>query len=66
VHCTCPEAEVRRRLEERARDPEAVSDGRWEIYGQQRQSFEWPDELAEDELITLGTAAPVDRVVEQL
>ncbi len=66
VHCTCPEQEVRRRLEERARDPLAVSDGRWEIYCQQRQSFEAPDELAEDELLTLETTAPVERLVERL
>lgn len=66
VHCTCPEPEVRRRLEERARDPLAVSDGRWEIYCQQRQSFEAPDELSEDELLTLETTAPVDRLVARL
>lgn len=66
VHCTCPEAVVRRRLAERARDPQAVSDGRWEIYVQQRASFEGPDELPEDELIVLETTAPVERLVEQL
>ena len=40
IFCTCSEKEVRRRLELRARDPEAVSDGRWEIYLHQKQTFE--------------------------
>lgn len=66
ILCSCAEAELRRRLEERARDPEAVSDGRWEIYLRQKEVFEAPDELAADELITIDTKAPQASLVGQL
>jgi hypothetical protein len=66
VLCSCPEKEIRRRLAERALDPLAVSDGRWEIYAQQKKTFARPDELAVDELFTMPTMAPVDILVERL
>lgn len=62
VHCLCPEPEMRRRMEERARDPQAVSDGRWEIYLRQKERFEVPRELASGELLVINT----DRQVAEL
>ena len=60
VLCRCGEDEARRRLSVRARDPEAVSDGRWEIYLHQRQTFELPDqEGGENDCIPLNTDQPV-------
>ncbi|MEW6427187.1 MAG: AAA family ATPase [Thermodesulfobacteriota bacterium] len=58
VHCVCPEAEMKRRMEERAQDDRAVSDGRWEIYLAQKQSFEPPAEIEAADLVTLSTDAP--------
>ncbi len=55
ILCFCSDAEVRRRLAIRARDPDAVSDGRWEIYELQKQSFEEPDELDPSRLLRLDT-----------
>lgn len=46
VHCVCGEAETLRRLDLRARDSEAVSDGRLEIYRHQQHTFTEP---ADDE-----------------
>ena len=43
VLCACSEREVQRRLALRARDHDAVSDGRWEIYLRQQEVFELPD-----------------------
>ena len=66
ILCFCNEDEVRRRLEKRARDPEAVSDGRWEIYQQQKKNFVRPDELGKSEFIAMDTAMDVQKLVETL
>ncbi len=66
VLCVCPEDEMRRRMDIRARDPQAVSDGRWEIYLQQKQRFEPPTELAADELLRILTLSPVEKLVERM
>lgn len=55
VLCTCREQEVRRRLALRARDPRAVSDGRWEIYLRQREGFELPDAAESADTLCLDT-----------
>jgi aminoglycoside phosphotransferase family enzyme/predicted kinase len=39
IHCTCPDEIVKRRLEERLKK-KSVSDGRWEIYREQKKTFE--------------------------
>ena len=36
IFCQCPEAEMKRRMDLRSLDPTAVSDGRWEVYVQQK------------------------------
>jgi len=64
--CTCPEDEVRRRLEIRSRDPQAVSDGRWEIYLHQRQTFEMPDAANENDYIRLNTDQPIEAMLTWL
>ena len=66
VLCVCPEEEMKRRMAERALDPQAVSDGRWEIYLKQKERFEPPTELSPDQLITLSTDLPVETVLAQL
>lgn len=66
VLCVCDESKVKRRLDIRARDPEAVSDGRWEIFQAQKKSFETPDELPAEELIVLNTEDNVDMLFERL
>ena len=53
--CTCVDEEVKRRLEQRERDPLAVSDGRWEIYLHQKQVFEMPDPAVEDDCRIINT-----------
>lgn len=66
VLCSCPETELQLRLKKRARDPLAVSDGRWEIYLKQKSVFQGPDELAANQLLTLSTKAPVYELVDRL
>ncbi len=66
ILCSCSDTEVKRRLEMRARDPLAVSDGRWEIYLRQKESFEPPDELAPDQLLRLDTEAEPDFLLQRI
>jgi predicted kinase len=66
VLCECPEDVMRKRMDIRAQDPGAVSDGRWEIYLQQKEKFKHPDELASSQLITINTDKPVKVLIEQL
>jgi len=40
VECQCPEEEIRRRIERRAREAGTVSDADWNIYVSQRDRFE--------------------------
>lgn len=66
ILCFCSDAEVRRRLALRARDPGAVSDGRWEIYLSQKERFEPPDELGPAQLVRINTEAPPEVLLERL
>lgn len=66
ILCTCPETEMKRRMAERGRDPAAVSDGRWEIYREQKKRFEPPDEISASELIIIDTRAPVAQLLKRL
>ncbi len=63
VFCTCSDAEVQRRLDQRTCDPEAVSDGRWEIYLYQKATFELPNVSEEGECILLNTEQSVGEMV---
>jgi len=66
VFCFCSEDETKRRLEIRAKDPNAVSDGRWEIFVRQRETFAEPDELPSEMLIRLDTEAEVEELLERI
>ena len=66
ILCRCPEEETRRRLAMRAGDPEAVSDGRWEIFLHQKETFEPPIELSADELIAIDTSEELQVLVKRL
>lgn len=65
VHCSCSEQVVKERLDMRASDPDAVSDGNWKIYQAQKKRFQGltpPEEQA----ITIDTAAPLEELVAQI
>ena len=66
ILCQCPEEEMKRRMDQREKDPAAVSDGRWEIYLKQKKRFEPPDELPASKLIILDTRAPLEELLEEL
>jgi len=66
VLCECGDDIKKSRLALRAQDPNAVSDGRWEIYLQQKTRFEAPTELGAGQLITLDTNLPLDAALDKL
>lgn len=66
VLCLCPEDEMKKRMEIRARDPKAVSDGRWEIYLKQKERYLPPDELPNGSLITIDTDDSVTNLLATL
>lgn len=66
VLCQCPEAEMKRRMQIRAQDPDAVSDGRWEIYLEQKKRFEAPAELGPQELYIIDTSPSLEELLQQL
>lgn len=57
ILCTCVEQEVQRRLQERALDPACISDGRWEIYLQQKKCFTAPEDDEKDIMVIDTNAA---------
>ncbi|MEN8139616.1 MAG: AAA family ATPase [Thermodesulfobacteriota bacterium] len=66
ILCTCPPAETRERLLRRAEDPEAVSDGTWDIFVKQQQQFEYPHELSKSHLLVVPTCASPDELLVDL
>ena len=66
ILCQCPEEEMRRRMQIREGDPGAVSDGRWEIYLEQKKRFEAPAELDPHELVIIDTSQSLDVLLSQL
>lgn len=55
VYCFCSDRCRQVRLKERAADPNAVSDGRWEIYQEQKKQFCTPLAIAGTRLLELDT-----------
>ena len=66
VLCECDDSVKKSRLALRAQDPNAVSDGRWEIYLQQKARFEAPTELATDQFVILDTDQPIEQAMTRL
>jgi aminoglycoside phosphotransferase family enzyme/predicted kinase len=59
IHCRAAEEIARKRLAQRAAEGQDVSDGRWEIYVEQRAAFQPIQEVAPDDYFELDTDRPV-------
>ena len=62
LECTAPEATVRERLERRLRKGTSPSDGRWEIYLQQKKEFDPVAEVDPSRHLVVDTSGPKDEV----
>lgn len=66
IYCTCSDGTVKNRLEQRALDPMAVSDGRWEIYLRQKERFDSPNEIPVQQLIRLDTEKSLEELITEM
>jgi predicted kinase len=66
VHCTCSDEVVRKRLNRRLNDPQAVSDGNLQVYLEQKKNFEMPRELDSRLLVTLETDKELSELLQDL
>jgi predicted kinase len=67
IECTCPEDVVRRRLDARLAQAGEPSDGRWELFHEQKAGFEPVDEVAPGRHLLIDCAGPTkDAVADTL
>lgn len=66
IMCGCREEVTKARLSQRARDPEAVSDGNWRIYLHQKEVFEYPEELSASQCRQLDTNRDLNLILADL
>ena len=66
VQCRLPDHIARQRLESREAEDASVSDGRWELYHQQKQDWEPVTEVPPDRYIPLDTSGPVQENMREL
>ncbi len=66
IECTVPDAEVRRRLTRRLRRGDSVSDGRWELYHQQKVEWEPVTEVPSERHLVLDTSGTHNETVRML
>ena len=66
VLCQCPETEMKRRMQMREKDPGAVSDGRWEVYLEQKKRFEAPAELGARLIAAIDTSPSLEVLLGRL
>jgi len=64
LECWCPEDEIRRRLQGRVAQGDAVSDGRWELIARQRRAFEPLFDIPPRHLLRVDTTPPPDRAAD--
>ena len=64
VHCFCSEKVVKKRLDMRAGDPDAVSDGNWQIYLTQKKRFQVVTD--KEQVIEIDTDAPIEMLVKKI
>ncbi|RII27719.1 MAG: kinase [Geobacter sp.] len=65
IRTDCPERVIKQRLEERIKNTEEISDGRWELFHRQRDEFEPPDE-SEGRVVVADCSRPVMDAVDEV
>jgi hypothetical protein len=61
----CQEETVRRRLYDRQKRPQEVSDGRWELFHRQKEGLE-PPTSDEGHLIFVDTSRPIADIIDDI
>jgi uncharacterized protein len=63
ICCHASDETTRARLAQRAGEGNDISDGRWEIYIEQKKTFEPPSEIPTDDYLELDTRLPVHSLI---
>lgn len=66
IHCHAPEEVIKRRLEERIKRSDEVSDARWGIYLKMKEGFEPPQETPKDMILEADTTGGVEPLVNKI
>jgi hypothetical protein len=66
LECRAPIKIIRQRLERRRQDPKAVSDGRWQIFDQQRRDFDPVIDPVRTKTLLLQTTVPIQPLVQKI
>jgi uncharacterized protein len=59
IHCFATDSTIKNRLDQRAAEGRDLSDGRWEIYIEQKAACEPPSEMPVQNYLELNTAQPI-------
>lgn len=62
LECRAPIKIIRQRLAQRAQESKTISDGRWELFDQQRRDFDPVNDPLKSLLFQIQTTLPVDRL----
>jgi uncharacterized protein len=66
IECRAPGSTIRRRLQQRAEEARVVSDGRWEIFDQQRMDFDPIVEPVKSAYLSILTTRATEEIVKNL
>jgi uncharacterized protein len=66
LECRAPEELIQRRLNGREGKAKSVSDGRWEIYQKQLETFEPPAEVPAERCLVLDRSRPAEVLIDEL
>jgi aminoglycoside phosphotransferase family enzyme/predicted kinase len=64
IHCVASDETTRGRLAERAKEGKDVSDGRWEIYEQQKETYEPIEDIPAASRLDLDTDAELEHLAQ--
>jgi predicted kinase len=62
VHCFATDATIKNRLAQREAEGRDLSDGRWDIYVEQKAACEPPSEMPVQNYLELNTVQPVEEL----
>jgi len=65
IHCFASDEIIRARLTRRAEEGKDISDGRWEIYLEQKAAYQPLHELPLENSLELNTEAPADQLARE-
>jgi hypothetical protein len=66
IECLCSEAEIRRRLARRSARQNDPSDGRWEIFADQKKDYEKVEGIPSDLYLPLDTERSAEECLGQI